>query len=262
VLQPIGDVTTNEFRLVTFTALASDPDDPPQTLTFNLDPGAPTRASITTDGLFRWRPSEAQGPSTNNITVRVTDNGTPNQSATQTFTVIVNEVNSPPIFNIRHKYTKPGATLTFPTAFDHDFPVQALTFSLDPGGPEGLTINTNTGVISWAPTEAQGPPDVGSTNVYSVTVRVSDDWMPPLSATNTYQIYVVHSSVPVVVMDVVSTGESVRISWEATVLKTYQVRYRNAIDAPWSEFWVGVAGQADMFIPDVPAGFYQVLQTD
>ena len=39
---------------------------------------------------------EAEGPSTNTITTVVTDNGVPPLSATNSFTVVVNEVNSPP----------------------------------------------------------------------------------------------------------------------------------------------------------------------
>jgi len=41
------------------------------------DPGAPAGASISAAGLFKWRPTELQGPGVYPITVRVTDNGTP-----------------------------------------------------------------------------------------------------------------------------------------------------------------------------------------
>ena len=44
--------------------------------------------------------------------------------------------------------------------------------------PVGVNLNPNTGVLSWTPTEAQGP----STNV--ITVKVSDNGSPSLSATN------------------------------------------------------------------------------
>src|SRR5205814_3739147 len=54
-------------------------------------------------GLLTWTPTESQGPSTNLITVRVTDNGTPALNDTKSFTVVVTELNSSP-------------TLTVPTA--------------------------------------------------------------------------------------------------------------------------------------------------
>jgi len=40
-------------------------------------------------GLFDWTPLPAQPPGTNLVTVRVTDNGTPNLSATRSFKIIV-----------------------------------------------------------------------------------------------------------------------------------------------------------------------------
>jgi len=84
----------NELSLLTFTVTASDPDG--DALTFALD-NAPAGAAInSTNGVFTWTPTEAQGPSTNTMSVRVTDNGSPSLSATQTFTVTVNEVNSAP----------------------------------------------------------------------------------------------------------------------------------------------------------------------
>src|SRR6187455_1111722 len=42
------------------------------------------------------------------------------------------------------------------SATDPDLPVNVLTFSLA-SAPEGMTINTNTGAISWTPSEVQGP---------------------------------------------------------------------------------------------------------
>src|SRR5206468_8332214 len=47
-----------------------------------------------------WTTSEAQGPSTNLITVRVTDSGAPPLSATNSFTVVVREVNSAPVLTV------------------------------------------------------------------------------------------------------------------------------------------------------------------
>src|SRR5205085_9540095 len=97
LLNPISDRTVSEGALISFTAIASDPDIPAQTLTFSLDPEAPSGAHIDpTNGLFTWTPTEAQGPSTNTITVRVTDNGSPALSDAKSFTVTVSEVNSAP----------------------------------------------------------------------------------------------------------------------------------------------------------------------
>src|SRR5439155_839007 len=76
-LDLISNQTGPEGTLLTFTATASDPDLPNETLTFGLDAGAPAGAAINpATGVFTWTPTEAQGPSTNLVTVRVTDSGT------------------------------------------------------------------------------------------------------------------------------------------------------------------------------------------
>src|SRR5213079_567710 len=51
-------------------------------------------------GAISWTPTEAQGPSTNAVSVSVTDNGVPALSVTNTFTVIVNEVNNAPVLTV------------------------------------------------------------------------------------------------------------------------------------------------------------------
>jgi hypothetical protein len=75
--------------LLTFSASATDTDQPPQALTFSLGAGAPAGASISTEGVFNWTPGAAQSPSTNAISVLVTDNGLPPLSDSSSFTVIV-----------------------------------------------------------------------------------------------------------------------------------------------------------------------------
>lgn len=84
-----GTVTMNAGSTLTFTATATDPDSG-QTLTYSLDAGAPTGASINgTSGAFTWTPTSGQANSTNTITVRVKDNDAGLLSDAKTFTVIV-----------------------------------------------------------------------------------------------------------------------------------------------------------------------------
>src|SRR5206468_4037589 len=132
-----------------------------------------------------WTPSEAQGPSTNTITVKVTDNGAPALSATNSFTVVINEVNSAPTLTVprseeRRVGNAGGATKT---ATDDDLPANTLTFALV-NGPFGVVVKPVTGVLSWTPSEAQGP----GTN--TITVKVTDNGTPALSATNSFTVVV------------------------------------------------------------------------
>ena len=86
----IADRVVIESQLLLFSATAMDAEAPPQTLAYSLDPVAPAGATINSvNGLFSWRPSAAQTPGTNLITVRVTDDGAPPMSASTTFTVRV-----------------------------------------------------------------------------------------------------------------------------------------------------------------------------
>src|SRR5205823_2395408 len=67
-------------------------------------------------------------------------------------------------------------------------PVNTLSYSLQ-NPPPGATIDNN-GVINWTPTEAQGP----STN--TLTTVVTDNGIPPLSATNSFTIIVTEVNTP------------------------------------------------------------------
>ncbi|HIW31673.1 MAG TPA: tandem-95 repeat protein, partial [Candidatus Paenibacillus intestinavium] len=164
ILGAIGNKTVNEGNQLTFTATATDSDS--AILTYSLV-GAPTGASINaTTGVFTWIPSEAQGPGTYPLIVRVSD-GTLTDD--ETITVIVNEVNVAPVLaTISNKTVDEGSELTFTaSATDTDLPANTLTYSLV-GEPTGASINATTGMFTWTPTEAQGP------RSYTFSVRVSD----------------------------------------------------------------------------------------
>src|SRR5262249_9406391 len=140
VLDPIADQTTNDTNLLTVTAHATDPDAPPQTLTYSLDAGAPSGAQINpTTGVFTWTPAQFQVPGVYPITVRVTDNGTPVLRASRTFTVTVRDT-VPPVVT---SFTPTGAVNTPVTTLQVQFNEAILgsTFTaghvapLTPGGP-------------------------------------------------------------------------------------------------------------------------------
>jgi hypothetical protein len=124
----ISDKSVNAGFLLTFTASASDTNVPAQTLAFSLDAGAPSGASIDpSTGVFTWMPSEAQAPASYPISVRVTDNGVPNLSTAQTFTVNV----LPPF---RAGITRAGSqiTLSFQTIPGHTYRIEWKATLADP----------------------------------------------------------------------------------------------------------------------------------
>ncbi|MCL4179350.1 MAG: putative Ig domain-containing protein [Verrucomicrobia bacterium] len=69
-------------------------------------------------------------------------------------------------------------------AFDPDSPPQYLTFSLAGSAPAGADIDPVSGTLTWTPDEAQGP------GAWPITVRVTDDGIPPLSAERSFVVTV------------------------------------------------------------------------
>src|SRR5207237_311623 len=144
----------------------------------------PAGAAIDANGVITWTPTEAQGPGTNTITTVVTDSGFPAMSATNSFSVVVTEVNAAPVLPSQANRTiNELATLTVTnTATDSDIPANTLSYTLltAPGG----AVISAAGVITWTPSEAQGP------SVNTFTTRVVDNGSPALSATNSFIVTV------------------------------------------------------------------------
>src|SRR6185369_8955937 len=136
-----------------------------------------------------WTPTEAQGPGTNTITTVVTDNGIPALSATNSFDVVVTEVNVAPVLAVQtNRIVAELATLTVTNAAtDADVPANTLSYQLITP-PSGASISAN-GVITWTPTEAQGP----GTN--TITTVVTDNGVPALSTTNSFDVAVTEVNV-------------------------------------------------------------------
>ena len=166
--------------------------------------------SITPGGVFTWTPTEAQGPGSYAVTMRVTDDGTPNLSGDESFTVTVNEANAAPVLaSIGDKSIDEQTSLSFvASATDSDNPANLLTYSLI-GAPAGASINPITGLFDWTPTETQGP---GS---YAVTIRVTDNGTPNLFDEETITITVSETNAAPSIVD---PGSQVSVENDAVSL--------------------------------------------
>jgi hypothetical protein len=232
VLGAIGDKTVDEGALLTFTATATDADNPANTPTYSLDPGAPTGTSINpATGLFTWTPTETQGPATNTITVRVTDNGSPAMSDAGTLTIVVREVNAPPVLTpVTNQTVTAGIQVTITNAAaDPDIPTNVLSFTLDSGAPGGASINPTSGVFTWTPSAAQAP----GTNL--ITVRVTDNGAPALSDARSFTV-VVNSVAELRLTGIaMSSGALVTLNWSSQTGKTYRVESKDDLNqTTWS----------------------------
>ena len=170
VLDLIGPQSADELTLISFTANATDADNPAQIMTFNLDGSVPSGAEITSDGVFTWIPSEIQGPDVYSFDVVVNDTFDEDR---ETIEVTVGEVNVAPVLDsVGPQAILEESLLTFTaTASDVDVPVQTLTFSLVDGVsgsvPSGASI-TSGGLFTWMPNITQSP------DVYIFDVVVTD----------------------------------------------------------------------------------------
>ncbi len=173
VLPAISNRTVDEGQLLTIAAAAADANVG-DVLTYSLAAGAPSGATIDpATGVFTWTPSESDGPGVFDVSVLVTDNGSPSLTDLRTFTVTVNEVNTAPSINpISNQSIDTGNLLSFVvTATDPDLPANNLTFGLI-NAPAGASIHPTTGLFTWTPGQSQGPA------TYEITLFVADNGTP------------------------------------------------------------------------------------
>ncbi len=184
VFAAIPDQVIVEGETLRFTVAAVDPEG--DSVSYSLAAGAPPGLVLNSqNGELTWLTSEAHGPSTNLISITARDTGFPQQSASRTFNIIVQEHNLAPTLADIPSYTvrERSSLIVTNSASDPDVPKQQLTFSLV-GAPAGAAINATNGVFTWQPNNTQG----GTTNFISVVV--TDDGVPPLSATQTLAVVV------------------------------------------------------------------------
>ena len=177
ILGSLPDRVVNEGSLLTFTAEASDPDLPAQSLRFSLV-NPPIGAVLdATTGVFEWVPNEIQGPGVFSLTIRVSQLGSIEAVGDRTFSVTVNEVdNSPVIVQLAPVSVIEGRTLVVTNrAIDPDATPVALSYSLPAGAPEGVRLDSVTGVLTWDTSEKDGP---GS---HLILIRVTQTGTPALS---------------------------------------------------------------------------------
>ena len=220
--RPIPPSVTNqivsELTPLVVTNTAIDLDVPANSLAYALL-APPAGATISSSGIITWTPDETQGPGTNLITTVVTDNGVPALSATNSFIVVVQEVNVPPALSPLAN-TNVNELITFTltnSATDIDIPANILSYQLL-DAPAGATIDTN-GVITWTPTEAQGP----GTNTFTTVVT---DYNPDavneqyLTVTNIFEVVVNEVNVPPVLIVPANTNISELVAYSAQAIAT------------------------------------------
>ncbi|HZM05369.1 MAG TPA: beta-propeller fold lactonase family protein [Candidatus Saccharimonadales bacterium] len=144
------------------------------------------------------------------------------------------------------------------TATDSDIPAQSLTFSLGGNSPFGAAINPTNGLFTWIPSGPPGP----ITN--SITVIVTDNGMPPLSASATFRVIAQDVSLSSLKVKTNSTT----LTWNSVPGFAYQLQYKNELtDTNWinlgpSTHSIGNSiSQTDTNLSANGARFYRIVAT-
>ena len=219
LVPPLPEQVVIEGQTLVLTGLSTTLTNGSDQLLFCLCPNAPAGACVnSTNGVFTWTPSEAQGPSTNLISYIVTDPGPPSISVTQTVTIVVLESNSPPdLAPIADYVMYAGESLSISNvASDPDLPINDLKFTLDSGFALAAAVDPRTGIFSVTSRET----DLTSSNL--LTLRVSDNGTPKLSSSRTFSLVILGRPV----LDSLQYSNHVAsLRWSSIPGQTYEVQY-------------------------------------
>jgi hypothetical protein len=236
VLSQIEAQSVNELTLLVVTNTASEPNIHSATLGYGLT--GPAGASIDTNGVITWTPSEEQSTGTYVLTTVVTnsnpyDSVNPRLTATNSFTVMVNEENQPPVLSQVATQTVNELTLLVVTNTATEPDIHATTLGYGLMGPPGASIDMN-GIITWTPSKAQSP----GTYVLTTAVTNSNPYdavNPHLTATNSFTVVVVPLPVPPL-LSISATEGGVLLNWNSEVDAVYRLQFKDDIaDLHWND---------------------------
>jgi hypothetical protein len=143
-----------------------------------------------------------------------------------------------------------------PTANDSDWPTNKLTFQLV-SGPQGAALDPDGGVFTWT------PPFTGVSSTNPVTVRVSDNGVPSLSDTRTFNIVVATRPR---LLGIDEVNGSVVLVWSVLPGLKYQFQYKeDLLTSEWRSFGgeFSAAAATAALTDTAPATihrFYRILQ--
>jgi hypothetical protein len=190
-------------QTLTVTNYATNDFFPSSTFTFALLSGLTNVeanldvSDLTNNGVLSWATTTVLKAGTYTNVIKVTDNGPPYYSATNSFVIVVSNP-PPPVLTVPTQTIYLGQTLDFfLSATNSAFPDSTFTYEFVSGPPD-VSINSDTGELTWTPTNAP--------SVKTITVAVTDDNSPPLIATNSFQVIVSPTPPPALMAEIVTAS--------------------------------------------------------
>jgi hypothetical protein len=171
--------------------IATDPN-PGQTLRYNITGGNTNNAFyiLSSSGMIRVANSSAVNPGVFNLTVRVTDNGSPVMWSEATATITV-AGNQPPVITNQSfsiAANPPGGTQVGTVVATDPNAGQTISFSITSGNTNNaFNISPSSGLITVGNSSAVNP------GVFTLTVRATDNGSPVMWSQATVSITVTAS---------------------------------------------------------------------
>jgi hypothetical protein len=214
-LIPIGNQLVDEGGMLELNVFASDPD--PDVLLLeaaNLPTGAAFYDNGDGTAMFVWLPDFDQAGNYP-VLFKVTDDGSPPASDSETVVITVGDVNRPPVLDpIGNQTILEGERLVLPLgASDPDLDPVQFGISGAPAGAEFLDLGNGSAEFSWL----TGPGDAGN---FTVTFSAMDTGVPIGSDSETIVITVGNINRPPVLAPIgnrqVLAGEQLRLGLTAS----------------------------------------------
>lgn len=190
-LPPVSTLTINELSLLIVTNTATDLSIHGN-ISYSL-PSKPTGMAISHSGIITWVPSQYQSPSTNTVVVVAISSDShdllnPTLTTTNTFNVIVTEINTPPVLTpVPPQTVRQSASIIINNSATVQNYHSILSYALA-NPPIGAMIQSN-GTIVFTPNSSQAGHSYTITT-YATSTDLFDAVNPILQATNSFNVTV------------------------------------------------------------------------
>jgi hypothetical protein len=226
-----------------------------------------TGMAISAGGIFTWIPAQTQSPSTNTITTVVTNGNpydlvNPKLTATNTFTVIVKEVNQAPVLPVVGNQTATLLQLFTLNNSATEPNIHSTTAGYALISPPAGAAISSSGLITWTPT----PNQTLTTNTMTTVVTNGNPYdavNPSLTTTNSFKVVVLPSLLRTNVTLTVN-GTSLNLNWPADHTGWELQSQTNTLAKGLGTNWVSIVGSTatnQMVFPVVntnPAVFFRI----
>lgn len=250
----VGETEVDELTPLNLAILAADPDAPWQTATVRITRLPPGSSFDEETGALNWTPLEAQGPGLLEAEVVVADDAACDaQSARETVSITVKEVNQPPSWTPHANIVHPaGSDLVIPlTVTDPDLPVQTLQVQAT-GLPSGLDLLTHPLRVAG---KGQMP------GIYEVELTAADNQSPPLQTslrftlrlTEPFSLSATREPTGVRLSFATIAGQTYEVEWTEDLGQGRWVRLAGPMSAPGEQLTL-----VDTVLATSPARYYRV----